>query len=151
MKRLDITGERYGRLVAIERLQGNVSPWRFKCDCGKETIVPLGRVRGGNTKSCGCLKMTEIGERMLVHGHSRDRQASRTLNQYNIAKQKCFNPRYKSYAKFGGRGISMCERWVESFVNFLTDMGECPEGLMLRRFNEEGDFEPGNCVWGPRR
>lgn len=149
--RLDITGERYGRLVAVER-HGTInkrSYWRFACDCGGETVVPLDRVRGGNTSSCGCWRQEEIGSRSRVHGHRRGSGTSRTLNFYNHAKNRCFNPRNKRYAQFGGRGITMCPEWAAGFSAFLADMGECPPDHTLVRVDDDGDFEPSNCRWVP--
>ncbi len=153
---LDVTGERYGRLVALEKLpynQGRQVLWRWRCDCGNVVAHALAAVRHGGTVSCGCYRDETLVARVQTHGHRKGRQTSRTLNQYNHAKQKCFNSRYKSYGQFGGRGISMDPRWVESFSNFLADMGECPSGSMLRRIDEDGDFGPGNCVWAaaPKR
>ncbi|MEO3388989.1 hypothetical protein [Mesorhizobium sp. CAU 1741] len=151
---MDITGERYGRLVALEILrerQGTNTLWRFKCDCGNVTIQPLHNVRHGTTESCGCLRDEILVARVQTHGHRKASQTSRTLNQYNHAKNRCFNPRNKRYAEFGGRGISMDPEWKAGFVNFLATMGECPPGLSLQRMDKDGDFEPGNCFWAPAR
>lgn len=146
---LDVTGERYGRLVAIERAgrQGRNVCWKFKCDCGKEVVHQIANVRHGTTQSCGCYRDEKLVERVRTHGHRINRTTSRTLNQYNHAKNRCFSPRNKHYANFGGRGITMCDRWREGFQNFLDDMGECPDGLSLQRIDENGNFEPGNCEW----
>jgi hypothetical protein len=97
----------------------------------------------------------EARERMAVerttHGHARSRTTGRagTSTYYIWAAmiQRCTNPRCAAWKDYGGRGISVCARWRESFENFLADMGEKPEGLSIDRTNNDGNYEPGNCRW----
>lgn len=147
--KIDVTGERYGRLTAIERLNvvGQRSPWRFQCDCGDVVILPLERVRQGIAKSCGCLRKDVTRARSLTHGHRVNRKTTRTRKAYEHAKSRCFNPRNKKFPQYGGRGITMCDEWMGDFSNFLRDMGECPLGLSLDRVNVNGHYEPRNCRW----
>jgi hypothetical protein len=152
MRALDITRQRYGFLVAIERvsLPGAVGGirWKFKCDCGNETIKRIDSVRRGHTQSCDCRSSRRIiGERSTTHGHSAARTRSRTLAAYKNAKSRCFNKNVGKYPAYGGRGITMCTRWKSSFSAFLADMGECPPGLTLERKDVNKNYEPGNCIW----
>lgn len=150
---LDITGDRYGRLVAICRVPktGKATRWRFRCDCGAEVETAIDRVRSGVSRSCGCLRAEQTAARSRKHGHSinltRGGSQSRTLKAWQHAKQRCFNPRDAKFPNYGGRGISMCERWRADFREFLADMGECPPGRTLDRINVHGNYEPGNCRW----
>lgn len=152
MRRLDITGERYGNLVAVERLPStpNGARWVFQCDCGNRTDALQSNVRSGAVKSCGCLgSRNTIGQRSLKHGHGIGYKKSRTASAWRNAKTRCFNKANAKYPQYGGRGITMCEEWTSDFRTFLRDMGECPDGYTLERIRVNGNYEPGNCEWIP--
>ncbi len=150
---LNVTGERYGRLVAVRREQssGRRTIWLFKCDCGAERLLPLERVRSGIARSCGCLRAEVTRARSLTHGHSVRRKTTATLKSWQHAKSRCFNPGDPKYPIYGGRGITMCEEWRDDFAAFLRDMGECPVGRSLDRVNVNGHYEPRNCRWATSR
>lgn len=147
---LDITGERYGRLVALRRAAPSPSGrtrWLFRCDCGQETIATTGGVRTGITKSCGCLRREVTATRSTLHGHTRNRETSHEYYCWAGAKARCTNPQHISYALYGAAGVAMCDRWLSSFADFAADMGPCPPGLTLDRIDNDRGYEPGNCRW----
>lgn len=146
----DVTGERRGKLVAdslVEKIaQGSRSIyiWKWACDCGGSINSSISAVRRGQVAHCGCgrkrMKRTE-------HGHAVHGAVSATYQSYQGAKSRCFNPRNRSFHAYGGRGITMCDRWRDSYISFVEDMGERPENTTLERINVDGNYDPGNCKW----
>lgn len=138
---LKIAGQKFGRLTAVERAgqdRYQRALWMFRCECGTAVVAAAYRVRSGHTRSCGCLKVGAI-----THGKSR----TPTHNSWVAMKARCGDAKNKQYRFYGGRGIVVCDRWRDSFENFLADMGERPAGTTLDRINSDGNYEPGNCRW----
>jgi hypothetical protein len=120
-----------------------------RCSCGNEAVVYESKLRYGSTRSCGCLERESSINNLppATHGKTRRGQPrSRTYSCWLAMKARCTNPNTESYPLYGGRGISICERW-KKFENFLADMGEMPLDLTLDRVRSEGNYEPGNCRW----
>jgi len=142
----DLIGQRFGLLlvVGIEREAGkNVMPlMACQCDCGKKSTPQPYTLLRGTTKSCGCLQIAKATK----HGQAYGKNGSKTYMAWSQMKARCDNERNKSYADYGGRGISYCESW-KNFANFLADMGEAPIDLSLDRIDNSLGYSKENCRW----
>jgi len=135
-------GDVFHRLTVVELLDGDLCACR--CSCGTVISIRQSRLWSGNNKSCGCLKLDKLRARSTKHGGSVE--CLRTYRIWKNMRQRCTNPNNRWFHRYGGRGITFCERW-DSFANFLADMGPCPEKLTLERRNNNIGYQPDNCIW----
>jgi len=145
----DITGQRFGLLVAIapSGKRRRETLWSVQCDCGGTSNVIVSALTSGSTRSCGCRVGLALPKTQPVHGYF----GTPTYESYHGMLQRCGNPANKSYPRYGAKGITVCERWRGSFIAFLEDMGERPQGKTLDRKNGALGYSPDNCKWSTPR
>lgn len=147
-KKLDLTGHRFGRLLAIEPAKApsgsTRSHWRCACDCGSYAVVDTANLRSGHSTSCGCLAREVAATKNKTHGMSKTKLFGIWWTMLN----RCENPKVKRYSDYGGRGIAVCAEWHESSIFFAWALENgYKEGLSIDRRNNDGNYEPSNCRW----
>lgn len=162
--RIDLTGQRFGRLTALTflgKVKGNDS-WLCRCDCGVEKRITQANLRGGYTQSCGCLRNERIRAKKITHGYTAEKLlGGKRRPEYRVwvsMIRRCTSPKEDSYKNYGAKGISVCDRWrfgengKGGFECFIGDMGDRPSHThSIDRIETSGNYEPGNCRWATAR
>lgn len=150
---IDLTGQQFGRLSVIQMdgKKRNHAAWLCQCQCGRSTRVSSNNLRSGMTQSCGCLNRERVSAALAESSTTHGKRHTRVYNIWLNMKQRCTNPRNDHYPAYGGRGITVCTRWLNSFEAFYEDMGDPPSDIhTIDRENVHGNYEPANCRWLPR-
>jgi len=153
---VDMTGQRFGRLICVAPLGSSSTGmiWECVCDCGNTTKVVRGNLIHNKTQSCGCLwneSRTANGYARKVHGRTsringKKKNRVGTYSTWEAMMNRCYNPNADWYHRYGGRGIKVCDEW-HTFENFLKDMGERPLNKTIDRIDNDKNYMLSNCKW----
>jgi hypothetical protein len=128
------------------------SQWLCHCRCGVTKTIASGKLRNGTTVSCGCHRISATVSRSYKHGSAKRNKTTPEYRAWSGMIGRCYNVKNKKYPDYGGRGITVCQRWRESFEDFLSDIGVRPTGdYSIDRIEVNGNYEPNNCRWATLR
>ncbi len=154
--RIDLRNKKFGMLTVLDmpderQPDGRLKVWCL-CECGRKNLVCKKSLKNGNSYSCGCYRRRNLEIINKKHGYAVRGRFMTEYNSWTAMKQRCYYEKSNNYHNYGGRGITVCDRWINSFDNFISDMGLKPSNsYSLDRIDNNGNYEPGNCRWATKQ
>ena len=146
----DISGQTFGRWLVVDRA-GAEFAWNCICACGTRRKVFTSALKGGYSKSCGCLTREVASVRAKTMNRTHGKSSTPVYRVYRSMLDRCNNANTPNFSEYGGRGIKVCDRWAKDFAAFSADMGPRPDGCSIDRVDNDKGYEPGNCRWATRK